>query len=204
MQMKVVGLIVLAAAIAGCNPGSESASEATPASTELPQQTVAQPAPVAPAVVAAPVVQLPSNEVVEVTMGQGGHEPLPMIAGQSISGPIDSPRAGAVVGLDIFIGNYRNTSDGQLEVQLCVAGMCEAGVGELLSSKDNRFLTLALNKPLAIEKGPLEYKITKIGGDKRVAIWVNQTVAPGNPLTAVDGSKVERVPRIKLRYAKGV
>jgi hypothetical protein len=197
-MFKKFAVVMVAFAVAGCTGGTE---QAPPAATQ-PAPQPAEPVAATPAAPAsqAPVVTLVPNKAIAVLGEQEGKQPMPLVAGQSIAGSLAAPQQGQVVGFDIFIGNYRNTSDGTLEVKLCQAGVCQTGTGQLMPSRDNRYLTIPLASALMTAAGPMEYTVAKVGGAKRVAVWTS----PAEPaeLTAADGAKVARAPLIRLRYAK--
>lgn len=145
----------------------------------------------------------PPSSIVDIPVNPGGNEPLPLIAGQSLSGSFTAPKDGNVTHFNIEIGNNLNTSDGQLTLKLCQAGVCETGSATLAGSTDNQYFRIALAKPLAIKTAsPIEFTVAKDGGSVPVSIWTYSVAAGSIGMTDQAGAVVNRNPRIGIEYAE--
>jgi hypothetical protein len=128
--------------------------------------------------------------------------PLPLGPGQSISGELSHPKPGVIGSADIKIGNYKSRSDGGLLFQLCQADNCTNGKSSLIGSTDNKNLQFPLEKPISVSAGqPLKWKITRDSATNAVAIWTYPLGKGATGIVGVDGSPVERAPRIVLNYS---
>ncbi|GAB3348378.1 hypothetical protein [Lysobacter tyrosinilyticus] len=194
MKLRFLGLAVSVVALAtACNqkPANPEAAKA-----DAPAVAEAQPA-------AAPVVDRGNVDFVEAPLDGSTNESHGLKAGESISGEFASLREGNVVGVELQVGNYGNSSAGNLKVKLCQADKCADGSADLATSKDNEYFHVALASPLAVAMDkPLTYTVTRESGDNRMAVWSYPASVPTSKLTLVDGNVVPRTLKLGLRYSR--
>lgn len=140
---------------------------------------------------------------VELASGLTSKEAFPLATGSAISGSFTSPRVGAISVVSVTIGNYGNTSDGELSTKLCQRDRCETGKVDVNGSTDNSYLAIALQNPLEVVVDvPVSYTITRTQGTMPLAIW---TYAPSTNLTQMkinDAPPVQRTPNLAVRFVK--
>ena len=113
---------------------------------------------------------------------------------------ITPPQAGAVKAVSVRIGNFKNTSDGTFRVQLCQADKCSEGKSELAGSVDNRYLTVNLGAPVAVDgKSPVSLTITRIGGTQQFAVW---TYPGSGTIVTPTAQSQSGTLKVALDYAK--
>lgn len=117
------------------------------------------------------------------------NEPLELADRSTISGslPGSRPFTGTVTSVGVLLGNYGNTSDGVLRVQLCQSNHCSTGQAELRASADNQVFFVPLTTPLTVQtSGPsLDYRFSAVRGKVPVALWLW-------PTSLADGQNVRR------------
>jgi hypothetical protein len=155
-----------------------------------------------PAAASAPQAAAPSNSAqFELLTNQASKEAFPLATGSFISGSFAAPRIGIISGVSVVIGNYDNTSDGDLMAKLCQNEQCETGSVELAQSVDNDYLAIVLEHPLKVSGNtPITYTFTRAQGAKPMAIW---TYAADTNLTSmrVNGAApVQRTPSIAITF----
>ncbi|MBU2741635.1 hypothetical protein [Acidithiobacillus albertensis] len=107
-----------------------------------------------------------------------------------------------VSSVSIFQGNYGNTADGKLAIELCTQKSCSKGSRALSQSEDNSFFTIPLKTPLrAHPNEALTLKITHVDGNKPDALWL----WPENPkypqkVVGPNGVLPGKAIRIGLKY----
>ena len=142
-----------------------------------------------------------SANLVEIPVNSGANEALPLIAGQGLTGSFLAPRAGAIRSLSVEIGNNLNTSDGQLSLKLCQAGVCETGSAPLTGSADNQYLKIPLGKSLTTAgNAQVEFTLIKDGGAVPVAIWTYAASNGTVGMTDSTGSSIPRTPRLAVEF----
>ena len=125
--------------------------------------------------VVTPPVQNPfAQEFSTTTHGDRDH-PLALASGQSVQGvfPVDAlTESGDVDGFGLLLGNYGNTSDGDLVVTLCQSGRCVSASANLTTSHDNTIFWIKLPRAASLNGGvPVSYRIIHQGGHEPVALW---------------------------------
>lgn len=177
-------LLAAAAAISACkNPSSQPAAASGDAAASAQSQAGFE------------------TNLVEIAVSPGANEPLPLIAGQGLTGSFLAPRAGVVRSLSVEIGNNLNTSDGQLSLKLCQAGVCETGSSPLAGSADNQYLKISLGKSLAIAaNAQVEFTLTKDGGSVPVAVWTYAASNGTAGMTDSKGASIPRTPRLAVEF----
>lgn len=172
-----------------------------------PEPVVADVPPSAEASVTVPepeqVMDRGNADFLEAPLDGATNESHGVKSGESISGEFAPLREGNVVGVEVQVGNYGNSSVGSLRVELCQANNCAEGSADLAMSKDNEYFHIALITPLAVTMdAPISYKITRESGDNHMALWSYPSSVPTSKLTLVDGSVVPRSLKLGLRYIR--
>jgi len=182
--------------ITGCNQkpaGTEPIAADAPVTAEAP----------APAPTPVPAVDRGNVDFLELPLNGATNESHGIKVGQTISGEFASLREGNVTGVEVQVGNYGNSSAGNLKLKLCQAGNCAEGNGDLAMSKDNEYFYIALAAPLAVSiDAPITYTLTRESGDNRMAVWSYPASVSTSKLILVDGSVVPRTLKLGLRYSR--
>jgi hypothetical protein len=124
-------------------------------------------------------------ESFEIALDRSGRQQaLPLrnnAAAVKVSLSLPKQTGGKAVGqILIMLGNFNNTADGKLRVQVCNAvNACAEGERPLSQSIDNRFFPIMLDRPLPITNGLTEGKppmltvqIQQVAATHPVAIWM--------------------------------
>lgn len=153
-----------------------------------------------------------NTQAVAVSAGSGGPSfeyPLgsddatayPLAAGSFMTGTLPAREGKPLTAFSVQIGNYSNSSDGNLLVELCQGDRCQSGRSPLAASVDNAYLDIPLAAPLEVDgTAVVRYRIAKVDGAQPVAIWLYPP-APG--LTSIKVNEqvaIDRMPRIGLRF----
>lgn len=126
--------------------------------------------------------------------------PVQLVANDQLNGTIQITQAGEIHSFDVLIGNYMNSSDGNLSVKVCAGSICSEGETHLTSSTDDKFLPINLTPHLALQIGQsLTYQIRKEGGSKPVAIWLGPSGGMFQPLSK-NNKLIDGAPHIMLGY----
>jgi hypothetical protein len=104
-----------------------------------------------------------------------------------------------------MLGNYGNTADGTLHLQVCHAALCVEGARPLSESIDNSAFVIALDHPLPIagEATALTIRIRQEAATRPAALWM-WPLAQDAALT-VGGAPEEFAnmgPELEVRYAQ--
>jgi hypothetical protein len=194
--LALVPLLGCLAFLSACGGTPSSEGPATLSGSDTPAHEDA-PAPSTASSNTTPI-DIASSMLISVNTTETRAEPWPLASGQALAASIITPQAGQLVGVDVHVGTYGNTSDGALKVRACQAGTCAEGSAELASGKDNKFLTLPLSTRLALDVAqPLELTISREGGANDFALWV--LPAKLDAPTAADQLPA-KVPNVGLRY----
>lgn len=165
--------------------------------TPVPASTQADSA----AASAAATTSTASGELLELMMGTGESDAFPLATGSFVTGSLNLPKAGKVSAFAIQIGNYANTADGNVSIELCQHGRCSSGQQSLAGSKDNEYLEIAMERPLDVgTDSPLTYRFTKLDGGNQVALWLYEPTEVLSAMKINDQTAVERAPKIALRF----
>lgn len=142
-----------------------------------------------------------------IPVTSSSNTPLPLVDGQKViinfliqkqqlSHPV------LISSVSVFQGNYGNTADGKLAIELCTKKDCNKGSRALTQSEDNSFFSIPLKTPLRVYPNEtLTLKVTHIGGNKPDALWV-WPEEPKYPQKVVGPSGVlpGKAIRIRLKY----
>ena len=148
------GILILAttAAIALSACGGNAPSETTNAANTTPADNTTR-------------IELPA---------EGAATPLLMGPNATVKTELTPPQAGNISAVSVRIGNFKNTADGTFRVQICQQTTCSEGTADLAKSVDNRYLTVNLTSPVAVDgKVPVAVNITRIGGAGQFALWTH-------------------------------
>ena len=78
-----------------------------------------------------------------------------------------------IYGIGIKIGNFNNSSDGNINVNLCSANTCVSGIRSMAESKDSNFIFIPFNKGLRINPSEkLKLKIIHNEGTIPFVLWL--------------------------------
>lgn len=109
------------------------------------------------------------------------HTALPLGDGSGIFVHMEFPnrmRGHAIFQIAVEIGNYRNTADGSLAVQVCSSNhTCAEGKRTLTQSVDNNRLVIPLDRQLHIDSLSSDafvmIRISQVGATHPVALWMS-------------------------------
>lgn len=142
------------------------------------------------------------SALVELPVGAGNASAFPLAPGSFITGSLPAREGPAPKVLAVQIGNFANTTDGELVVELCRAGQCTSGQADLSRSVDNTYLEVHLGATLGEDTSgaPFRYRIVKSGGSQPVAIWLYALNAEQESPKANDQFALERAPKLAMRF----
>lgn len=110
--------------------------------------------------------------------------PLPMMPGETVSGILPASMTDKPVAIDeigVSIGNYINTSDGELATEVCVDSVCANGQRDLKTSNDNSTFYIPLARALLVDAhSVVRYRLARRGGSKPLALWMAAVRAPAD------------------------
>jgi hypothetical protein len=146
------------------------------------------------------VVDDPSaHGVVPLTGPSGTNTALQITNGVNYSGTISQMQKGVITQLSVLIGNYNNTANGVMTLNVCgSSGGCTTGTANVVGSLDNANILFQLGSAITILKGDtLTYAIAMSGSNKGPAIWMYGVDTLGNAsyLSGTNG-----YPYIVVRY----
>ncbi|MFC5582593.1 hypothetical protein [Rhodanobacter terrae] len=146
------------------------------------------------------------NQLVYIAVGEDKNVPLELSVGHHLSGSFLAPKAGSISAFGVLIGNYGNTSDGELEVHLCQGDTCADGIASLSKSKDNRYFVIKLAHALVVragsDAGAMHYDLSRISGIKQFVIWGYPPIAASQSLAWDNGPALDKAAKIGLMYAQ--
>lgn len=168
--------------------------------TEAPVQPSAPAAPATTSATDSPVP--PGERLVRTKVAPGKGKAVALTANQSVSGSFRSGNEGQLGAFGVRIGNYRDSSDGTLSLELCVDGNCQQASKPLAGSKDNDFLTFELARPIALSGGQqIDYTLTRSAdATNRVAVWAYPAPDGQSGLTDAAGKATNLVPKLALHF----
>lgn len=138
----------------------------------------------------------------EVAPGKG--KAVALTANQSVSGSFNSESEGQLEAFGVRIGNYRNSADGTLSLELCVEGTCQQASKPLARSKDNDFLVFELAQPVPLSRAQkVDYTLTRSAdATNRVAVWAYPAPSGQSGLTDPTGKATNLVPKLALHFRR--
>lgn len=142
------------------------------------------------------------DHIAYVPVGGPTNKPLGLGAGHSVSASFTATKFGSVSAVAIFIGNYANTSDGELQVKLCQAEVCSTGASSLLSSRDNTYFRIPLKSTLTVRKdgGPINFVLSRLGGSKPFVIWGYPATDPAQAMKFENGASSGKAAKVGLVF----
>lgn len=143
-------------------------------------------------------------DFVELPLDGSSNQPHSLAEGQSISGEFEATKAGSVIGVEIQVGNYANSSVGTLSLKLCRGTACAEGTADLTASKDNEYFYVQFAAPLQLEANgqPVTYMVTRVSGENNFALWSYPASVQTSKLTLPDGAVLPRTLKVGLRYSR--
>lgn len=142
------------------------------------------------------------NGQITLLQSPKSQEAFPLATGSFISGSFTAPRTGVISSVSVVIGNYNNTSDGDLTAKLCQNEQCETGSAGLAQSTDNQYLAIALEHPVKVSgDAPVTYTFTRTHGTKPMAIWTYAPSATLTQMTVNSDAPIQRTPNIAITFA---
>lgn len=114
----------------------------------------------------------------------GSSQAIKMVLGTSYSGSVSNVYPGTLNSFSLLIGNYLNSSDGIVTINVCTSESCATGTVNVATSQDNKMLYASLSPQLKIkENDTLNYTLTINGGTYTPAIWsYSGSVPNGTPI----------------------
>lgn len=115
---------------------------------------------------------------VEIPTATQGNMPLPLLPDQYVQLTVSIPTApvganSSIRGVSVLLGNYGNTSDGDLSIRLCAGETCVSGTRPLSDSEDNSLFYVPLAGALPVAAGsPATVTVSHAGGSKPAALWI--------------------------------
>jgi hypothetical protein len=151
---------------------------------------------------AAPAAAAPASAVsFEFPVADGAPSAFPLAPGSFIAGTLPPHAGSALKAIAIQVGNYGNTSDGVISVEVCRGDQCTSGQASMAQSVDNAYLEVALNPALAgDEAAPFRYRIVKVDGSNPVAIWLYPLPKEQQAPKANEQATLAGMPKMALRY----
>lgn len=139
------------------------------------------------------------DKIVTVAFDSSKNEAESLASDQEIAGEFSAPRSANVDAVEIQVGNFSNSSVGQVNMTMCQNSVCSEGTADLGDSKDNAYFRIALKKSLTLIAGQeVLYKLKRISGSNSFAVWVYPSRDSSTSLTLPDGKKVSKSLNIRL------
>lgn len=181
--------VLLALSVAACDKAESPEQPSENAPTTQSTQTPSEPSEV---------------RLVHSKVAPGKGKPMVLTANQSLSGSLDAGDSGQLEAFGVRIGNYRNSADGSLSLELCVDGACQSALMPLTGSRDNDFLVFQLPEPVALTgTQSVDYTLARSAdATNRVAVWAYPAREGQVGLTDPAGKLTKLAPRLVLHFRK--
>lgn len=138
---------------------------------------------------------------VEIQMDPSTTEAMNIANGQTVTANFIGPQNGSVQGVQILVGNYNNSSVGDVRGKFCADANCGEGHVSLSQAHDNQYLFVKLDKLIEIQKdAKLSFTLTRSSGDNNFAIYVYPSGPAGGSMVGPDGKVSQKIPRIRLGF----
>lgn len=140
--------------------------------------------------------------------GEGAETPISVGPGEFIDGDFPAAHSGQVSSLAFRIGNYFETSDGQVAVTVCNASRCSTGYAGLANTPDNSYLEIRLPDRIEVQHGAtLRFRISSHHATRPFAVWSSPTADKSARIFRIHGPggdrfAPDRTLRIATRYHK--
>jgi hypothetical protein len=149
-----------------------------------------------------------------IQTSNSSNTPLPLYNNQKLQ--IVLPNGlleGTINAISILQGNYNNSADGLLKVEVCNNSKCSQGERSIPQSTDNSFFAIPLKTPLDITKGQINIDVQHINSTKPEAIWIYPPIKDYPQIIYKNGNKLpnkavqldfiyQEPNKIKLRITK--
>jgi hypothetical protein len=154
--------------------------------------------------VVAPAGENPFIRGYETVVGKGAGTPTNVTRGVSVVATVGGKGIPDVPlrSVGVLQGNYGNSADGTLRVQVCNARrQCATGSRSLRESADNAYFNVPLAQPLRLGARPVTIAFSS-SSDKPEALWAYPAAPGASDTLAVGGKPVPNAAlRIRLVYA---
>ncbi|MDF7628648.1 hypothetical protein PUG46_05120 [Erwiniaceae bacterium L1_55_4] len=121
---------------------------------------------------------------------------------ERLSGKIISRVQGEMISFSVLIGTYNGLSDGFLDLNLCIKGICEKGNISLKDSLDNQYAEIQLISPTSVKKGDvIEYSYSLRNATHPVAIYATLNSDDLSKFPVNDRKLINLGAKIKINYA---
>jgi hypothetical protein len=139
------------------------------------------------------------KDFVTIAFDNSKNESKLIATNQTIGGKFASPLSGEIGAVGVLIGNFSNSSAGQVRLTICQNSVCAEGIADLAGSKDNSYLRIALSKPLTLVSGQeVSYTLKRLSGSNSLAVWVYPSRDSSTNLTLPDGKSISSSLNIRL------
>jgi hypothetical protein len=129
-----------------------------------------------------------------------GQVPFQLAAGGALDGviPAGTVAVRRIDRVDTLIGTYQGAARGVLRLKLCAGTVCATGHADLATARDNHYLPIPLDRPLAVPGDtPLTYHFTHASGSA-VALWLGSFRIDAPRALAVGGITPPHAPLLRL------
>ncbi|MCY0870677.1 MAG: hypothetical protein OWT27_08835 [Firmicutes bacterium] len=149
--------------------------------------------------------QSPLRKVFSIGTLSAGNVALPLGNKTSVSGLLTGVPKGQIDKVNVFIGNYGRTANGEIKVTLKGQhGGVDTGSQELVGSNDNSFISVPLDRPMTVsDNGALDFEISQINSSRPMALWLWPINKRSEDLTENGGTRLGgRVVAMRLEYRR--
>lgn len=109
---------------------------------------------------------------IESPIADQRNDALPLSGGEMVTAYWQSPQAGKVARVSVFIGNYDGSSDGDLVMELCAMRKCYRLQRPLKGTRDNSHAQFVLKEPVWLDQGEsLVFLVSTNHATRDVALW---------------------------------
>jgi hypothetical protein len=140
-------------------------------------------------------------QLIESPIADQRNDALPLSNGQMATVYWQSPRAGMLARVSVFIGNYHGSSDGDLVMEVCPPRNCIRLQRPLKGTRDNSHVEFMLKEPVLLNRGEsLSFRISTVNSTQKVALWTYaSTQGSARMHLSVDPADAERFKQRTLR-----
>jgi len=129
-----------------------------------------------------------------------GNVPYVLGPNSQLEGMLQVTVSGVVVSFSVFVGNYSNTSTGDILIKLWVPGSGSVqGSANVSRSEDNNYFTIPLSSPLHVKAGQKIYFRLEHPSGRPVAVWLWPNTE-GSLEAIKDRSVGDKAALIRLTY----
>jgi len=135
--------------------------------------------------------------------------PMAILPGDFIDGQFIAAHTGKLTSVAVRVGNFQETSDGQLAISICNAARCSIGVADLSNTSDNNYLEVRVASPVTTQQNePVRFRISSRQATRPVAVWLNPPLEGSASLwrfhsaSGSDRAIPNQTLRLEARYQK--